>query len=95
MSSYGGSSPGPNLLFCSDESFPELCPPGHIDQEVGAGVDGQGQMANSIEPVDDRRGIVPTIWWSTGKIVEMIWGLKFMDSLNIQILFFSSINLQP
>ena len=66
MSSYGGSSPGPNLLFCSDESFPELCPPGHIDQEVGAGVDGQGEVTNSIQLVDDRRRIVPAIWWPTG-----------------------------
>ena len=59
MSSYGGSSPGPNLLFCSDESFPELCPPGHIDQEVGAGVDGQRQMSNCIQLLDDGWGIVP------------------------------------
>ena len=66
MSSYGGSSPSPNLLFCSDESFPELCPPGHIDQEVGAGVDGQGEVTNSIQLVDDRRRIVPAIWWPTG-----------------------------
>ena len=65
MSSYGGSSPGPNLLFCSDESFPELCPPGHIDQEVGAGVDGQGEVTNSIQLVDDRWRIVPAIRWPT------------------------------
>ena len=72
MSSYGGSCPCPNLLFCSDESFPELCPPGHIDQEVGAGVDGQGEVTNSIQLVDDRRRIVPAIWWSTVKNDEAL-----------------------
>ena len=66
MSSYGGSSPGPNLLFCSDESFPELCPPGHIDQEVCTGVDGQGEVTNSIQLVYDRWRIVPAIRGATG-----------------------------
>ena len=53
MSSYSCSSPGPNILLCPDERLPELCPPCNINQEVCTRVDGQGEVTNSIQFVDD------------------------------------------
>ena len=43
----------------SPECLLKPCPPGHVDQEVAGGVDGEGQVGHHAQPGDQGGGVQP------------------------------------
>ena len=47
------------VIRCSPKCLLEFCSPGHIDQEVGGGVDGEGQVGHHGQPGYEGRRVQP------------------------------------
>ena len=64
--SYGVWKHGLELPHCFPESLSKLSPPEDIDQEVGGGVDREGEVSQPGHSQDDGGGVLPTLRWSPG-----------------------------
>lgn len=57
----GAVLPGAVLAAGTTERPAELASPGHIDNEVSAGVDGEGEMGQHGDPADGGGGVRPAV----------------------------------